>query len=140
MENKIGLAKNKFSQTDRKISDNAAAKYLGKTVVPGILFITSYTPRQCGIATYSHDLITAINNKFSNAFNISIAALESKNEKHEYNETVKHILDTDNQYSYRELAKKINNNQSLQLILIQHEFGLFRNNEADFLRLLENIL
>ena len=107
--------------------------------LPEVLFITSYPPRQCGIATYSHDLITAINNKFSNAYSISIAALESKNEKHVYDETVKYILDTDNQHSYGELAKKINNNQSLELILIQHEFGFFRNNEAVFLRLLENI-
>ena len=107
--------------------------------LPEELFITPYPPRQCGIATYSHDLITAINNKFSNAFNISIAALESKNEKHVYDETVKYILDIDNQHSYVELAKKMNNNHSLELILIQHEFGFFRNNEADFLRLLENI-
>jgi hypothetical protein len=32
-----------------------------------ILFITSYPPRECGIATYSHDLIKALDNKFSNS-------------------------------------------------------------------------
>jgi len=35
-----------------------------------ILFITSYPPRVCGIATYSHDLIKALNNKFSNSLSI----------------------------------------------------------------------
>ncbi len=29
-----------------------------------ILVITSYPPRECGIATYSQDLIRALNNKF----------------------------------------------------------------------------
>ena len=41
---------------------------LGKTKdLPEILFITSYPPRVCGIATYSQDLIKALNNKFSNS-------------------------------------------------------------------------
>src|SRR5450756_1602853 len=35
-----------------------------------ILFITSYPPRECGIATYSQDLIKMLNNKFSNSFSI----------------------------------------------------------------------
>jgi len=37
-------------------------------ILPEVLFITSYPPRVCGIATYSQDLITALNNKFSNSF------------------------------------------------------------------------
>jgi hypothetical protein len=49
-----------------------------------ILFITSYPPRECGIATYSHDLVKALNNKFNQSFTISICALESENEKHAY--------------------------------------------------------
>jgi len=37
-----------------------------KNKLPEILFITSYPPRECGIATYSQDLLKALNNKFSN--------------------------------------------------------------------------
>ena len=35
---------------------------------PEILFISSYPPRECGIATYSQDLIKALNNKFNHSF------------------------------------------------------------------------
>lgn len=35
-----------------------------ENVLPEILFITSCPPRECGIATYSQDLIKALNNKF----------------------------------------------------------------------------
>ena len=43
--------------------------------LPGILIITSYPPRECGIATYSQDLIFALNNKFTKSFDITICAL-----------------------------------------------------------------
>ena len=43
-----------------------------KNNLPEILFITTYPPRECGIATYSQDLIKALNNKFKNSFKIKI--------------------------------------------------------------------
>ena len=46
-----------------------------KQKLPEILFITTYPPRECGIATYSQDLIKALNSKFQNSFNIKIGAL-----------------------------------------------------------------
>ena len=49
-----------------------------------ILFITSYPPRECGIATYSQDLIKALNNKFSNSFSFKVCAMESGNAKYLY--------------------------------------------------------
>ena len=38
--------------------------HLIKQKLPEILFVTSYPPRECGIATYSQDLIKALNNKY----------------------------------------------------------------------------
>lgn len=104
-----------------------------------ILFITSYPPRECGIATYSQDLILALNNKFENTFDIKIAALETKKNKYSYGKPVVSILETDNENSYLELAEGINNNKSLGLVLIQHEFGLFKTNETDFIQFLKNV-
>jgi len=40
------------------------------TNLPEILFISSCTPRECGIATYSEDLIKALENKFNRSFKI----------------------------------------------------------------------
>ena len=107
--------------------------------LPEILCITSYPPRECGIATYSQDLIIALKNKFEKSFKISICALELKDEKHLYPKEVKYILETDITESYTEMANKINNNVSIQMILLQHEFGLFRNNEIDFIHFLQQL-
>jgi glycosyltransferase involved in cell wall biosynthesis len=110
-----------------------------ETKLPEILFISTFPPRECGIATYSQDLIFALNNKFSKSFNITIAALELQNEKHTYTDEVYTILETDSPNSYVALATKVNNNPTIEVVLIQHEFGLFSGNEDDFISFLKSI-
>jgi glycosyltransferase involved in cell wall biosynthesis len=105
----------------------------------GILFITSYPPRECGIATYSHDLIKAINNKFSNSLSIKVCALESGKGSYSYPDEVKFVLDTSESSEYKNLAMSINNDSSIKMILIQHEFGFFKLEEHAFLRFLYEI-
>ena len=107
--------------------------------LPGILCISSYPPRECGIATYSQDLMNALKNKFGKSFKISMCALEYKNENHLYPKEVKYVLETDNSSSYAEIATKINENKSIQMVLVQHEFGLFKNNETDFISFLQQL-
>lgn len=97
-----------------------------------ILFITSYPPRECGIATYSQDLIKALNNKFNQSFIIKICALESANEQHTYTEEIKYILNTDGPNAFIKLAKTINENAAISIVLIQHEFGFFEKKEEKF--------
>src|ERR1035437_3099021 len=94
-----------------------------------ILFITSYPPRECGIATYSQDLIKALNNKFSNSLSIKVCALETGNTEYQYPQEVKYILNTSVAEEYEKLAFNINKDDRIQIVLIQHEFGFFRSEE-----------
>lgn len=103
-----------------------------KTNLAEILFITSYPPRECGIATYSHDLIKALNNKFSKTFSIKVCALESGEEKYPYPEEVSHILNTSREEGYENLALTINKDKNIKIVLIQHEFGFFRSQQKAF--------
>jgi hypothetical protein len=59
-----------------------------------ILIITSYPPRKCGIATYSQDLIQAIEDKYTEDFSISVCALLKKDDQMEYPHQVKYFLKT----------------------------------------------
>ena len=102
-----------------------------------ILFITSYPPRVCGIATYSQDLIKALNNKFSNSFKIIVCALESEDSDFQYPEEVKYVLNTSLPKRYSELAETINNEDQIRIVLIQHEFGFFREQEPAFMHFLQ---
>ncbi len=103
---------------------------------PEILCLTSYPPRECGIATFSQDLIKMLKNRFDQSLSIKICALESKNERHLYPPEVKFTLDTSKGEEYSELAKKINNDPNIAIVLIQHEFGFFYEQEESFLDLL----
>ena len=104
--------------------------------LPEILFITSYPPRECGIATYSQDLIKAINNKFSNSLSIKVCALESGDIDFKYSGDVKYTLKTSLADSYGKLALKISKDNRIGIVLIQHEFGFFKKQEEAFIRFL----
>ncbi len=108
-----------------------------KRELPQVLFITSFPPRECGIATYSQDLIKALNNKFNKSFTIGICALESAYEKHNYNDEIKYVLNTDHPNAFVQLTKPINENAEIRMVMIQHEFGFFEKRENDFKQFLE---
>lgn len=90
-----------------------------------ILFVSSYPPRECGIATYTQDLIHSIEKKFGSSFLLKVCALENKKEKREYPEEVKYILRNSDSAGYIKMAEKINRDKNIKLVFIQHEFGLF---------------
>ena len=102
----------------------------------GILCITSYPPRECGIATYSQDLIKALNHKFSNSLSIKVCALESNGNTYPYPDEVKYILKTSIARDYENLALKINQDNDIKIVLIQHEFGFYHKQEQAFLEFL----
>ena len=104
-----------------------------------ILFITSYPPRVCGIATYSHDLIKALVNKFRDSLSIKVCALESGDADYRYGEEVKYILKTSIYDQYEELALKINSDKCIKIVLIQHEFGFFKVQEQAFQKFLNKL-
>ena len=142
MKNRTDIIKNHESSLNMNRKNRNYLNFNFKkreTNLPEIVFITSYPPRECGIATYSQDLIFALNNKFKKSFNIRVAALELTSDKHHYANPVDHVLETDNQDSYLKLATAINNNAAIQMVVIEHEFGLFKTNEDDFVQLLASI-
>jgi len=130
--NNISLANHK-----KVISVNGKYTLVSGNKLTEILFISSYPPRECGIATYSQDLIKALNNKFDQSFSISICPLESENEKHIYTEKIKYILNTDHTGAFINLANIINDNADIGMVMIQHEFGFFEKKENEFKQFLD---
>ncbi len=104
-----------------------------------ILMITSYPPRECGIATYSQDLIAAIENKFEKSFDIKICALETDSQSNFYPPNITIKLNTDHKISFIDVSNYINENENIGIVVIQHEFGFFRKNQVQFIHFLSFI-
>lgn len=106
---------------------------------PEILFVSSFPPRECGIATYTQDLMSALQTQFDNHFHCEICALESDEIYHGYPNKPAYILQTNDRNAFSKVAFRINRNPNVQLVVVQHEFGLFAAQEEAFLLFLQKI-
>lgn len=101
--------------------------------LPEIVFISSYPPRECGIATYTQDLKNAIQEKFGNSFSLKICALETTEADYEYPKEVKYRINTQLEAHFIALSTKINADKNIAMVFLQHEFGLFGGIYGDYL-------
>lgn len=60
----------------------------------GILILSSYPPRECGIASFTLDLVKSLNSKFDNSYSVKICALETEGSKYIYPPEVVYSLNT----------------------------------------------
>jgi glycosyltransferase involved in cell wall biosynthesis len=107
--------------------------------LPTVLMITSYPPRECGIATYSNDLTKALRKQFGESFYIKICALETVSELHQYPAEVKYILNTDFPETFAKLTHEINKNSEIVMVIVQHEFGFYQHINNYFTSFLNEI-
>jgi len=95
------------------------------------IYISSYVPRKCGIATYTRDLTEAINliNPYSKA---EIIALIRPEDKIDFPPEVKFKI---NQYkidSYIKAADHINKSRA-DIVVLEHEFGLYSGEFGEYI-------
>ena len=87
------------------------------------IYISSYIPRKCGIATYTKDLTNAINPLNPHALAV-IMAINRPEENINYPWEAKFKIEENNLSSYLQASDYINNS-GVDIISLQHEFGLF---------------
>ena len=99
-----------------------------------ILYMATYPPRECGIATFTKDISDSIDRIFFPALKSKILAMNN-NGTNIYNYPKKVILQiSDTELSdYLDIARKINLTKNIRLINIQHEFGIFRGEYGEYL-------
>jgi len=99
-----------------------------------ILYLTTFPPRKCGIATFTHDVSSAMDEMLSPTIKSKIIAL-NPNEvlTYPYPKKVIMQLTQDNENEYVQIARKINRMDEVRLVSIQHEFGIFGGEFGDYL-------
>jgi len=88
-----------------------------------IAFLGTYTPRECGIATFTKDLIDSIDllGEFAPARVISVNEIETI---YDYDSRVKQQIRQDFEEDYIQAAKYINSSR-INAVNLQHEFGIY---------------
>jgi len=102
-----------------------------------VAYLSTYPPRECGIANFTRDLTDAI--YALGGRNPAIIAINEKGAIYHYDKRVKFTVDRDVAENYIKAAKYVNSS-NIQLLVVQHEFGLFGGDHGDYLKLfLENL-
>ena len=99
-----------------------------------VIYISTYIPQKCGIATFTKDVTTAINLLNPHAL-AEIISVVKENENLVFPWEVKHKINRCDLNSYVDAANYINDS-SCDLVLIEHEFGIFGGKCGDYLNTL----
>lgn len=94
-----------------------------------IAFLSTYPPRECGIATFTQDLVRELD-KIKLLQEPKIIALS--NDDCKYDDRVKMEINQYNREDYIKAAKVINNS-SIELLVIEHEYGIFGGECGEYL-------
>ncbi len=94
-----------------------------------IAILGSYSPRQCGIATFTTDLAEAI---ATNGTHVEAIAVEDEPGTYSYDARVTRTLDQNRESEYRNLAFWINS-RGFDALCVQHEFGIYGGPAGMFL-------
>ncbi|MFA4936983.1 MAG: glycosyltransferase family 4 protein [Patescibacteria group bacterium] len=91
-----------------------------------IVFLATYPPRECGIATFTSDLLKSFDQLFApheeaKVIAMNIDVLQTYNYSHKVIAQISENQPAD----YLEAARKLNTMPRVKLVSIQHEFGIF---------------
>lgn len=87
-----------------------------------VIYVGTYPPRRCGIATFTRDLSQACHGATQGT--TRIVALNAANETYDYPAEVQFEIRRDHIEDYHRAAEWINHS-SADVVSIQHEFGIF---------------
>ena len=88
-----------------------------------IAFVGNYLPRECGIATFTTDLCTALASEYGSGILFAIP-VNDPDSSYDYPAQVRLELKQDERASYERAADFLNFNGN-DLVCLQHEYGIY---------------
>lgn len=95
------------------------------------IFISSYIPRKCGLATFTKDLTSALNDLNSESL-AEIIAINAGEAELKYPWEVKYKIYQQRLDSYYQAAEYVNQS-SADVVCLEHEFGLFGGEQGEYI-------
>lgn len=96
---------------------------------PNVTFLSTYPPRECGIASFTEDLLTAID-KY-HVLTTNVIAINNVN-SHDYSDKVIHQLNQEELGDYK-LTSEWLNESSTDVLAVEHEYGIFGGDRGEYL-------
>ncbi len=99
-----------------------------------VVYMSTFPPRACGIATFTADLVSYFDQQFVPAEETKIIAMntgESHSQSHAYSEKVMWQISQNNSDDYIRVARALNDLPQVKIVSIQHEFGIFGDNDGE---------
>ena len=91
--------------------------------IDSVVLIGNYSPRQCGIATFTTDLVEALSAEAPD-INCWTVAMNDKPEGYAYPEKVRFEVNQNKLADYSIASEFLNINQ-IDIVCVQHEYGIF---------------
>jgi glycosyltransferase involved in cell wall biosynthesis len=106
------------------------------SAAPRVGFVASFPPRECGIGTFTYDLVNAYDaidpSRLSTVAAINDFGQMYDYDLHDYQGRVRFQIDSDDLDSFLEVADEINRSR-LQVVNIQHEYGLYGGEHGEYI-------
>ncbi len=100
--------------------------------------IGNFPPRRCGLATFTRDTFESLRRQLP-AASWRVVAMEDGRTRHDYPEDVTDIILQDEVEAYDRVADQLNES-GVQIVFLQHEFGIFGGPDGvHLLRLLRKL-
>lgn len=96
--------------------------------LPSLTFLSTYPPRECGIATFTQDLVRELKKKE----NLKAGVIAVSDGQYSYGGDVLFDLPQQEHGSYPEAAERINAS-GIQILAVEHEYGIFGGDCGEFL-------
>ena len=101
------------------------------SIIKRIAFIGNYSPRQCGIATFTTDLCESIAEEYKGTACIALPVNDTE-AGYEYPPRVRFELTEKDIESYRRAADFLNIN-NVEMVSLQHEYGIFGGKAGSYI-------
>ena len=101
-----------------------------------VAFLSIYPPRECGLATFTQDLVGAID--YAALIDTGVIAINNS-KKYSYDNKVIAEIEQHEKKDYIRIAKELNESD-VDLLVIEHAYGIFGGKHGDFILDLVNHL
>lgn len=97
-----------------------------------IVFLSTYPPRECGIATFTQDLLSYSQKLFDTRIICKVAAFNlTPLDTYKYPKEVKWEIDENSKSAHLKLVKIVNDKSHIKGVILQHEYGIFGGVEGE---------